>query len=560
MTLRQKIDLEELDFQRLDKVHSRDMLSFNVRCLPHDVHQTRPTTHVQALLTRSPQLLAAQGNAFMNENSASLDTTFLGPSSEAEESEEAAAAAAAFDVVLESAVRGLEDRVTPNSASAKTAGAVSTEEMPPTQSEPTPTTAEALFGYQSRAQATCSSGVVAPSHAEPRVDAGSSPSMSDNYGGSTGAGSSHAHPRVSSASSMPQQAASAMATQSAVSSAMRAAFHPGGIGAATAQTAFGGAGGLSLGPAGATMLPAFFPPGVFPGLDMIGTQRLASDPAMFQNVMQTFATPGVPGGMMSRGLTNTEQMMANRQLQHGVVQAQQAAKPPQGPPFLAPSAATAAATHATDGGATSSRSPRVQGAHTAAAAAAAAASQLMHAEAEACSLARGGACKPGAINRKPWSRQEDNAIRALVSKLGQRWRVIAPHLAGRSDDSVRNRWKRISEEGDENGVVAATSDSGLPHLDYPRGPIKPPTKQSTASSSSASAGTGESGRASWSRTEDQVIVRAVQELGPRWSAVAARLPSRTEQAVRNRWNRLQQRARVGARQAALSAQRQAAYM
>ena len=492
----------------------------------------------------------------MNENSASLDTAFLGPSSEAEESEEAAAAAAAFDVVLESAVRGLEDRVTQNPASSKAEAMTPAEEMPPTPPEPTPTTAEALFGYQqSRAQASCSSGVVAPSHAEPRVDAGSSPTMPETYTSSTGTGSSHAHPRVSSANSMPQHAVSAMATQSAVSSAMRAAFHPGGIGAATAQTAFGGGGGLSLGPAGATMLPAFFPPGVFPGLDMIGTQRLASDPAMFQNVMQTLATPGVPGGMTSGGPASTEQMMANRQLQQGVVQAQQAVKPPHSAPFLAPSTATAAAT--SDGGATSSRSPRVQGAHTAAAAAAAAASQLMHAEAEACSLARGGACKPGAINRKPWSRQEDNAIRALVSKLGQRWRVIAPHLAGRSDDSVRNRWKRISEEGDENSAAAATSDSGVPHLDSPRGPIKPPTKQSASSSS---AGTGESGRASWSRTEDQVIVRAVQELGPRWSAVAARLPSRTEQAVRNRWNRLQQRARVGARQAALSAQRQAAYM
>ena len=60
---------------------------------------------------------------------------------------------------------------------------------------------------------------------------------------------------------------------------------------------------------------------------------------------------------------------------------------------------------------------------------------------------------------------------------------------------------------------------------------------------------GEDGgsRVSWSSQEDQLIVRAVQELGPRWCAVAARLPARTDQAVRNRWNRLQQRARVQAR-------------
>ena len=35
--------------------------------------------------------------------------------------------------------------------------------------------------------------------------------------------------------------------------------------------------------------------------------------------------------------------------------------------------------------------------------------------------------------------------------------------------------------------------------------------------------------------------------GPRWCSVATCLPQRTEQAVRNRWNRLQQRARVQAR-------------
>ena len=45
----------------------------------------------------------------------------------------------------------------------------------------------------------------------------------------------------------------------------------------------------------------------------------------------------------------------------------------------------------------------------------------------------------------------------------------------------------------------------------------------------------------------QIIVRAVKELGLRWCAVAARLPARTDQAVRNRWNRLQLRARVQAR-------------
>jgi len=212
-------------------------------------------------------------------------------------------------------------------------------------------------------------------------------------------------------------------------------------------------------------------------------------------------------------------------------------------------------------------------ANMAAAAAAAAASRLMHAEAQACSLARGNT-KSVTVNRKAWSMEEDATIRACVQRMGMRWRLIAPHLPGRSDDSVRNRWKRLREEDEEAEAAAA----GRPRVERP--PPPPPTSTRRTSGGQGAAGGGggasrggavaastirsragddgsgdeEGGdgtrqRMSWSAEEDEVIVTAVRELGPRWCAVAARLPSRTDQAIRNRWNRLQQRARVQARQA-----------
>ena len=117
---------------------------------------------------------------------------------------------------------------------------------------------------------------------------------------------------------------------------------------------------------------------------------------------------------------------------------------------------------------TSTRTPKASTA--AAAAAAQAASQLMHAEAEAGSDGRDstgrptnlgypseaagevlqqmlvGCPPPPRAERKTWSAEEDAAIHSLIAQHGPRWCAIAPHLAGRSDDSVRNRWKRISEE------------------------------------------------------------------------------------------------------------------
>ena len=52
-------------------------------------------------------------------------------------------------------------------------------------------------------------------------------------------------------------------------------------------------------------------------------------------------------------------------------------------------------------------------------------------------------------------------------------------------------------------------------------------------------------RVSWSRMEDDTIVRSVTELGHKWSKIAARLPGRTDHAIRNRFSRLQSLASRG---------------
>jgi len=236
---------------------------------------------------------------------------------------------------------------------------------------------------------------------------------------------------------------------------------------------------------------------------------------------------------------------------------------------LAREAAVAAAAAAS---AASTTVGRRSGKHVAAAAAAAAASRLIHAEAQASSTSR-GAASSSSVNRRAWSVEEDETIRACVAQMGMRWRLIAPLLPGRSDDSVRNRWKRLKEDDSDCDVSSAQSapveaaastvskKAKTSHAQARK--TKPRAEESEHSCAAASeggdgrlfkeagvadAGGGENGgRVSWSSHEDQVIVRAVQELGPRWCFVAARLPSRTDQAVRNRWNRLQQRARVQAR-------------
>ena len=72
-----------------------------------------------------------------------------------------------------------------------------------------------------------------------------------------------------------------------------------------------------------------------------------------------------------------------------------------------------------------------------------------------------------------------------VAELGLKWRTIAGRLPGRSDDAVRNRWKRLAKvEGAEQAEPNR----------------RPP-------------------RAAWSLEEDQTIVEMVARLGFKWGKI-----------------------------------------
>jgi len=92
-----------------------------------------------------------------------------------------------------------------------------------------------------------------------------------------------------------------------------------------------------------------------------------------------------------------------------------------------------------------------------------------------------------------WSRAEEERLVALVELEGQkRWAVIAASMPGRTGKQCRERW--------------------LNHL-------RPDIR-----------------RGGWSEEEELTLAKGHLELGTRWSALAQRLPGRTENAIKNRWN------------------------
>jgi hypothetical protein len=105
--------------------------------------------------------------------------------------------------------------------------------------------------------------------------------------------------------------------------------------------------------------------------------------------------------------------------------------------------------------------------------------------------------------RTGWSKSkfessEDSALLNIVSRLGPTdWKQISAHIPGRTARQCRERWTNYI---DPNLVIT-----------------------------------------DWTDAEDRILLQGFMEFGPKWFAIAMRLPGRSRNSVKNRYTTLQRR-------------------